>query len=426
MSKLVTLNGKQWLVGLTWDGYDKPLSRRDLAELVLSEDMLGQPDAAYWYSLGSRYVVGLADVPEGRSKRPGLFAAGAAPLMPQLALRVPTVPCAYLLEYAPDLYGVCVIDSNRLVSTGSDRLAGSPEELSDAFGLHMGLGTGATTGSLTLAQMEALLAAPPVLAPPRVHRVSLRSKAAPIAAGVGFALLLSAAGAGWLHFSHAHQQAERLRQAAHRGLALAHQLAVPAGPPYVAPSRFLAACAQAISDAPSAVADRAAATVSCLPGPGAKPGGLTVQAVVRYADASGSPQATLQTQPGAAARQPQAVYTRAEPLLAGSPGALDAAADAQLEQLLQSTDGPLRRDSVEAQSPASLVLHSASPPWLIAGLGPLLDAAGYSVTALTGSPLDVATASAWTLRLTRLPAEPPAPTFPANEDQHAIQDKLRR
>ncbi len=423
MSKLVTLNGKQWLVGLTWDGYDKPLSRRDLAELVLSEDMLGQPDAAYWYSLGSRYVVGLADVPEGRSKRPGLFAAGAAPLMPQLALRVPTVPCAYLLEYAPDLYGVCVIDSNRLVSTGSDRLAGSPEELSDAFGLHMGLGTGATTGSLTLAQMEALLAAPPVLAPPRVHRVSLRSKAAPIAAGVGFALLLSAAGAGWLHFSHAHQQAERLRQAAHRGLALAHQLAVPAEPPYTAPSRFLAACAQAIDDAPSAVADKAAATASCVPGPGAKPGSLAVQAVVRYADASGSSPATLQALPDTAARQPQAIYTRTEALLAEAPGTPDAAAEAQLEQLLQSTDGPLRRESVTAGPSTALVLRSASPPWLINGLGPLLDAAGYSVTALNGAPLADAPTLAWTLQLTRLPAKTPAGQFPANEDHHAVQDK---
>lgn len=110
IANIIIVNGVSYVYGLDWYVFDDSLSRDELSDI--SGD---SADGAWWYESGFRYVFAVAKTQLDKKTK-------HLPLMAELAFRVDEVPCTLILDYGDDLYGFVVLDENRQILPGSDRV----------------------------------------------------------------------------------------------------------------------------------------------------------------------------------------------------------------------------------------------------------------------------------------------------------------
>jgi len=167
MSELVSIGKAKYLIGLDWQSFDEPLSRKDLFEMVAqsAETYI----RAHWYQTGSRYVLALESLmATGKQigKNSGLLAE-------MLSVRATQVPCAYMLDYGDGRFGFCVIDSNRMVLPGSDILVDDMAKIYESLSAYAGLIDSDSVNQLDLDGIGSLLSKT-AIEKHKIARVSLK------------------------------------------------------------------------------------------------------------------------------------------------------------------------------------------------------------------------------------------------------------
>jgi hypothetical protein len=269
MSEIISIGRGKYLVGLDWQSFDEPLSRKDLFEMVSQS-----PETyvrAHWYQTGSRYALALESLTASGKQ----VAKHAGMLIEMMSARAPRVPCAYTMDYGNGRYGLCVIDANRMVLPGSDILVADMSLVYDALSVFAGLVGPESVNQLDVGGIAEILASAPV-EKHKIAHVSLKPFSVAQFAYTGLAVITLAAlgwgGYAWYSASRApmHTIASNLPKW-HPGQALqAKATEAPASAdsqPHDA-AAFLSACASAAVTAPASIGGLVAHTVRCAPAAG--------------------------------------------------------------------------------------------------------------------------------------------------------------